>query len=718
MSAARRSGVVSELRWLIASWQRPLDPVRVADVLRQWASDERSPQIVLEARLRSTGVEYLIGYSAPNSHAVATPLKALPNVTVRPLSDERQPIDTAGRLAASTRHRPLRLNDPESTVRAILAASVRLKDGEQLVLQLILGPRRVPLAVPNASPSSVVQPWWSVAWLGNGGQIDGEKRQALRTKVADFGFACSLRLGVAAGTGDRRRTLLLGLLAAIRVSEAPGLRLSFRKEPAHRLNRAAEPWRWPLRLGVPELVGLTAWPLGEDELPGQPAPHPKQLLPPPGTTGKTRVVADVAVPHRDATLALPVDRALHHLHVIGPTGVGKSTLLASLIQQDVEAGYSVVVLEPKGDTIDEVLSRLPEQHWNDAIVLDPNDSEPVGLNPLARHGRRPELVADNLLTLFRSLYGKNIGPRSADILYAALLTLAQRENASIVTLPLLLTNPGVRRSLTKDLHDPLVLEPFWATYESWTEAERANAVAPVMNKLRPLLRPGLRGVLGQREPRFQIADVFMQRKLLFVPLRRGIIGAEAASLLGSLVVAELWQAIQGRAAVAGSQRRPVMVYIDEAQNYLSLPVDLGDALAQARGYGVGFTLAHQFLGQFTPEMRAAVLANARSRIAFQLPHDDARIFERGHPELKAIDFETLGQYEVYASLFAHGRSQPYASGRTRPLGPVVADPAAIKRRSRERYGQPLDQVESGFGELLDRLDDDLGPTGRRPRRTS
>ena len=223
--------------------------------------------------------------------------------------------------------------------------------------------------------------------MGNGGQIDGEKRSALRTKVADFGFACTIRLGVTAATSERRKALLLGLLAGVRVSEAPGVQLRLHREPPHRLNAATTPWLWPLRLGVPELVGLTAWPLGDDELPGQPALHPKLLPPPPGATGKSRQVADVAAPGSDATLALPVERALHHLHVIGPTGVGKSTLMANLILQDIAAGYGVVVVEPKGDLVDDVLARIPPQRLDDVVVLDPNDAEPVGLNPLARHGR-------------------------------------------------------------------------------------------------------------------------------------------------------------------------------------------------------------------------------------------------------------------------------------------------------------------------------------------
>jgi hypothetical protein len=704
-----------EITWRRVFWQRPLDPIRVAACLRQWAADQRSPRIVLETRLTSTAASYLLGSMPVQFDAVLASLKALPNATVRPLDGARAGVVTTGHLTANTRHRPLRLNDPETIVRAVLATSVRLKADESLVMQTVLGPRRIPLAVPNHSPSSVVQPWWSVAWMGDGGQIDGEKRQALRAKVSDHGFACTIRLGVIAATPERRRALLLGLLAAIRVSEAPGVQLKLRRERAHHLDAADAPWHWPLRLGVPELVGLTAWPIGDDDLPGQPAAHPKLLPPAPGTTGTTRVIADVAVPGSDRALALPVDRALHHLHVIGPTGVGKSTLLANLIAQDIADGHAVVVIEPKGDLVDDVLGQVPEHRQTDVVVLDPNDGAPVGLNPLATSGRRPELVADSMLSVFKQLYGKNIGPRSADILYAGLLTLAQRQDASLVMLPLLLTNPGVRRSLTAGLRDQLTLEPFWATFEHWSEAERAAAVAPVMNKLRPLLRPGLRGVLGQRRPRFHIGQVFTERKILLVPLRRGVIGPDAAGLLGSLVVAELWQFIQARSTVPAKQRHPVMVYVDEAQNYLNLPTDLGDALAQARGFGVGLTLAHQFLDQLPREMRAAVLANARSRVAFQLAHDDARVLERGRPELTAADFESLGRFELYASLFAHGRVTPYASGRSRPLGKATSNGAVIRRQSRERYGQPLDEVEYGFGAIIDEHQADLGPTGRRRR---
>lgn len=53
----------------------------------------------------------------------------------------------------------------------------------------------------------------------------------------------------------------------------------------------------------------------------------------------------------------------------------------------------------------------------------------------------------------------------------------------------------------------------------------------------------------------------------------------------------------------------------------------GTELGEARGYGAGFTLAHQFLDQLPSEMRAAVLANARSRVVFTVGDKNARVPE-------------------------------------------------------------------------------------------
>ena len=86
---------------------------------------------------------------------------------------------------------------------------------------------------------------------------------------------------------------------------------------------------------------------------------------------------------------------------------------------------------------------------------------------------------------------------------------------------------------------------------------------------------------------------FYQRKIVLVPLNKGIIGGECARLLGSMIVGLTWTLALSRAKLPPEKRHMVAVYIDELQDYLSLPTDLSDALAQARGLGLSLTLAHR-----------------------------------------------------------------------------------------------------------------------------
>jgi hypothetical protein len=115
--------------------------------------------------------------------------------------------------------------------------------------------------------------------------------------------------------------------------------------------------------------------------------------------------------------------------------------------------------------------------------------------------------------------------------------------------------------MTTGIKDAIALGPFWEWYERLSEGERQAAIAPIQNKLRQwLLRPSLRNVLGQRQPKLSIAEVFAQRKILLVSLAQGQLGREGAALLGGLLVAELWQ------ATVECQRRPNFEQVATGEN--------------------------------------------------------------------------------------------------------------------------------------------------------
>jgi hypothetical protein len=288
---------------------------------------------------------------------------------------------------------------------------------------------------------------------------------------------------------------------------------------------------------------------------------------------------------------------------------------------------------------------------------------------------------------------------------------------TLCALPVLLSNPRFRRTAVAALTDEVALKPFWAWFDGLSEGERQQAIAPVMNKLRAfLLRPRMRAVIGQSDPAFDLHSVFTERKVLLVSLAKGLIGPEAAALLGSLAVSQLWQAALGRVRISADKRAPVMVYIDEFQDYIHLPTDIADVLAQARGLGMGLTLAHQHLAQLPASLRSAVMANARSRVCFQLGSEDARLIAASSAEIEALDLQGLGRYEVYASLVSRTNVTPFASARTlEPIQPT-SDPKELRINSRNRYGHDLATVEAELTALVaGGATTDDRPIGRKRR---
>jgi Type IV secretion-system coupling protein DNA-binding domain len=713
--------VTAKLTWFRLRWPREVTPEQITQAFRLLASAGGQP-IVIETVGSSGSVEHRLALPESRSGSVVDQLRAaIPGLSVE-TTPQRPPLGAshAVELHLTTRRRPLRTDDLAGLSRALLTALTHLHKGEHLCVQWILGRSLAATTVPH-DPQAIGRESWASALLlapfSPPPPADAELRSALRTKQSEPGWRAVGRVAVIAKAPSRERQLIRQVLGAIRASEAPGVRFWVRACRVRRVITATAGWRLPLRLNVNELAAVSTWPVGAcAELPVA-VSNSRLVAPARALRRLGRVIGEATFPGAERPIALTAADSLRHLHVLGPTGVGKSTLLMNLIAQDMQAGRAVVVVEPKGDLIADVLAHVPAERVGDVVLLDPADrTRPVGLNPLAGHGRPPELVADQLLGLFHALHAANWGPRTHDILGASLLTLARTPNMTLAALPLLLTDAGFRRRIVARVSDPIGLEPFWSTYEAWSEPERAAAIAPVMNKLRPLLlRPEMREIIGQARGSFDLRRVFTERKVLLVNLNKGLLGPETASLLGSLVISQLWQAILGRSVIPRDRRHPVFVVVDEFQDYLHLPLDFADALAQARGLGVGFGLAHQYLHQLDAAMRSAVLANAQSRVAFRLPAEDARIIASGS-SLDAEDFQGLDAFACYAQLVSGGSVQPWCSLRTFPPHEPCSDPVAVRAISQQNYGVDRGIIEAELRTLIaghrPSEHDDLSPRRR------
>jgi hypothetical protein len=225
----------------------------------------------------------------------------------------------------------------------------------------------------------------------------------------------------------------------------------------------------------------------------------------------------------------------------------------------------------------------------------------------------------------------------------------------LTMVPPLLTDKQGRAEVTADLHDPAGLGGFWTWFDSLPEGVRAQASGPVLGRLRKMLtRKFVRRVVGQPTSSFTMSDI-LDGGILLCRLPKGILGDETARLLGSFVVASVWQAATARSKQPESTRRDAVLVVDECQNFLNLPRSIDEICAEARGYHLGLVLAHQDLIQLPRETAAAISANCRNKIVFNCSPEDARVLARHTwPEMDEHDLSHLDRYTAAARLVIDG----------------------------------------------------------------
>jgi hypothetical protein len=450
-------------------------------------------------------------------------------------------------------------------------------------------------------------------------------------------------------------------------------------------------------LSIPELAAIAHLPIDEST-PGLQRAGAKAVPPPPGiaTTGDLIKPLGLSDSGHARPVGLHVADARHHLHILGATGSGKSELMARMILDDAEAGRGVVVVDPKGDLVSDLLMRLPEELGEKVVLFDADSrSRPPVLNPL--EGADKARAVDNLVSIFSRIYASSWGPRTDDILRAGLLTLtAMPGTPTLNDLPKLLTVPAFRQRACDQIDDE-VLKGFWSWYDDLSDASRAQVIAPLMNKVRGfLLRPFVRAAIAGGASTVDMDEVLNTGGICLVRIARDALGMETARLVGSIVVARTWQAATRRARVPQRHRRDCGLYVDECHNFLNLAYPLEDMLAEARGYKLSMTLAHQYLGQLPKELEEGISTNARSKIFFNAsPEDAKRLARHTMPRLSDHDLSNLGVYHVAARLVLGGEEAPPFTAVTEKLPPAIPGRAkAIRKAAKVNTRPPVADPEN------------------------
>ncbi len=390
---------------------------------------------------------------------------------------------------------------------------------------------------------------------------------------------------------------------------------------------------------------------------------------------------------------------LKHTHIIGATGTGKSTLIANLIGQDISKGFGVILFDPHGDLIDDVISNIPSNRINDVVLVDPSDIEySIGLNILQANSEiEKEVLSGDLVASFKKL-ATSWGDQMNSVLGNAILAILENnEGGSLHDLRRFLIETDFRNSYLKNVQDPNVIYYWQKEYP----LQRSNSIGSILTRLDTFLRPrSIRNMIIQKKG-LDFENLLNTNKIILFKLSQGLIGTENSFLLGSLFLSKIHQAILRRQQ--NTNRQPIFMYLDEFQNFITPSIK--EMLSGIRKYNVGLTLSHQDLQQLQREdgeLLNSVLGNINNRVVFRVGEPDAKKLKDGFEHFDVLDFQNLGKGEA---IFRIEQPQFDCSLDTF-LPKKVSDDTRneilqqVINSTRQKYGTPKHEIEKEFFESL------------------
>ncbi len=309
------------------------------------------------------------------------------------------------------------------------------------------------------------------------------------------------------------------------------------------------------------------------------------------------------------------------MYIVGQTGVGKSTLLGRMVEQDGRAGRGFCLIDPHGDLAEAAQAYCPDAvYWN---VADP--ASPYGYNPLTKTSPalRP-LVTSGLIEALRKQWADAWGVRMEHLLRHAVLALLDAPDTDLRDIPRMFLDRSFRIEVLTHVSDPQVRRFWTEEYPAMNYKNASDGFAPIANKLGAFLsHPTVRHALCEPAKPLRFRAIMDTGQGLIVNLAKGRLGADIADVLGGLLVSSITHAAFTRHDMPETARRPFFLYVDEFHSFTTEAV--ADLLSETRKYRLGLLLAQQHTQQTSPPVFASVIGNAGTMIVFRVGANDATL---------------------------------------------------------------------------------------------
>jgi hypothetical protein len=324
----------------------------------------------------------------------------------------------------------------------------------------------------------------------------------------------------------------------------------------------------------------------------------------------TRTVEELRRLLTPQSFSIPDETRFSGHWIIAPPGRGKTTLLHTLIADDLGKDAAVVLMDSKGDLIEPIknLAALKDR----LLLIEPNPDAAFALNPLdVSHTNVTQAVGlieyimagllDAKFTALQSTLFRNVVPAIIEAIPNP--TLDTFKEVMVRGLPNLdKLNPHARQ----------FFENRETGFHSKTYDSTRKEVVWRLDYL--LTNPVMRTMFSATHTRLDFGKEMDAGKVIIINNSKAVLGDEGAEFFGRFFVALIARAAQQRSGKPAATKKPCYVYIDECQSVIAKDTRIPILLDECRSQKIALILAHQRTAQLTPPVLDAV-ANCAIRMA-------------------------------------------------------------------------------------------------------
>lgn len=639
-------------------------------VFETWASDT---EILHRLTMHWKDAEFII----PQLHGLVNGVGTEREEFGRPESKWKD----AAEFVVKESYKPFNISNRASMADSIMHNFTNLQKGESAVWQWHI----TPINRPKRS---------FLNDLIGSPQPSDEDMAMEKAKFAEPNYKASFRVAANASTVERAQHIVHLISQPLASTE----RFRRSKMPTkvewltQSIAEAETPLFFTSQLNALEILPFLGWPIGSTHVPGLSRGAMRHLPPTESIPREGRRLGDSTLSGKERPIAMSHQAGTTHTAVFGGNGVGKTTLMANMAKQDMDAGHGVIVIEAKGDLFYEVLDYVPRDRLDDVVIIDfMNNLNPVGLNILDQGN--PRTVIDELVELFQFKYNDK-GVWFRELMYHGLMTLHEYPGMTFNDLSTLISPKDDdevewAKDIIKGVKDKEI-KRFWHRWNALSDSDKHKHSEVVESRIWQIVgRIEPRYLFGQAESSFKAEDIIKNNKILLVNLAG--VPKESAEIVGTLLLNALWGAAQRT-----PPEKANFLYMDEFQMFADLPMGFDDVLALARKFKLGMVVATQYVERLPSHLQQAIKANARTKVIFQSSAEGAAIWARefGSKEIDASAITNLKAHMAIARINTDaGVSSPVTLRTKAPATKAGYALEAIKR-SNGKYGRSVASIEA------------------------